>query len=149
MKRRCDERASLSRLFWEPEGRISRRTYALGVAALIGLVLTFGWIPILGPFVVLGCTLSLIVITTKRLHDFGRSGWLQLAPIALQAAMLMGGVSMMLCQGFPFCTASAQQGLGLLLLLGSSLPSLAFVAWAALTPGDPGHNHFGDCADCS
>ena len=64
------------------DGRVDRKTYWTFVLSYVVLAIVLGIIPVLGWIVLIVLNLALIVpmlaITTRRLHDIGVSGWVQL-----------------------------------------------------------------------
>ena len=64
------------------EGRAGRKEFWMWVLAVMILNMICGWIPkagpILGLVVMLGSILPYLGVTARRLHDRGKSGWLQL-----------------------------------------------------------------------
>lgn len=127
------------------DGRIGRKAFWAGAAALIAAGLVLGLIPVVGPFASLALMLPWTCLTTKRLHDFGRSGWLVLiavipalvsAALALFTAFAAANLAMI---GAAFAGAS----LTLMLSASASLVSLGFLLWVGLAPSDPMPNAYG------
>jgi hypothetical protein len=58
--------------------------WAFGQSLAVGVFASF--IPNIGFLIALPWTVRFIAVSTRRLHDMGLSGWLQLAPMALTAA---------------------------------------------------------------
>lgn len=131
-------------LLLRTDGRIGRKDFWIGAAALIGVGLVFGLIPVVGPFVSLALLLPWTCLTAKRLHDFGRPGWLVLiavsptvgsAALALFSVLAAASLSTI---GAAFAGAS----LTLMVSTAASLVSLGFLIWVGLAAGDPAPNPY-------
>ena len=72
----------------------------------------------------------MLVSTTRRLHDFGQTGWWAAGPFA---AGLLGGVGM---AALPLLAPILQA----VVLVGG----VAFTAFVGFMPGDAGPNRFGE-----
>lgn len=141
-------------LFFSAEGRIGRGEFWIGWLVLLGVGVVTGWIPLIGMLVSLVAIYCAVCIYAKRLHDMGKTGWLQVIPIAV--CILAGGWAVMSI-GFGAAlsamsggsdeavAASALGGLGMGMLgLGVAfLVSIGFLLWVGLTPGEPAANRFG------
>ena len=68
----------VGKLFFSPEGRIGRQDFWLGWLALFAIVTLTGWIPLIGLVIWVVSIYCSVCIYSKRLHDMGKSGWLQL-----------------------------------------------------------------------
>lgn len=142
-------------LFFSADGRIGRGEFWIGWLVLLGVMVVAGWIPLLGAIIGLVSIYCSVCIYAKRLHDMGKSGWLQLIPIVV--CLVAGGFAVVSI-GFgavmasvtggsdEMIAASALSGLGLgvLGLALSGLVSLAFLLWVGLTTGEAGPNRFGE-----
>ena len=141
-------------LFFSADGRIGRGEFWIGWLVLLGVGVVTGWIPLVGTLVWLVAIYCTVCIYAKRLHDMGKSGWLQVIPIAI--GILAGGWAIMSI-GFSAVlpalsgasedaiAASAIGGLGAG-LLGFGVAFLVwfgFLLWIGLTPGEPAANRFG------
>jgi uncharacterized membrane protein YhaH (DUF805 family) len=141
------------RLFLSPEGRIGRGEFWIGFLVILGVSVVLGFIPILGQLVSLLLLWPTICIYSKRLHDFGKSGWLQLVPIVSAivftiaavvtggGAVLMGGASGDANAGG--AAALAGMGMAMLFIALIFLVWLAFLLWVGLSKSDAGPNRFG------
>lgn len=111
------------------QGRTNRAIYwlSIGIAGLLyaGMSLVFHRQVSVGEAV-------LIFIGIPRLHDIGRSGWLTLAPIAIE---VVGGVAALTL--LPHETARTVMGV-LVLVIG------ALMIWVGVIPGQPSSNRFGE-----
>ncbi|HEX2561857.1 DUF805 domain-containing protein [Phenylobacterium sp.] len=137
---------NLRQLLLSPGGRIGRKSFWIGLIAIFvisfvtSLVLTIGVSIIRGqgtgsaaivtPLVQLALIYPSICITTKRLHDLGRSGWWQ-APVY---ALWIGGVA--------FVTIGVS-GLGGLLMMVAVLGGLAMSVFTGFVAGAAQPNRFG------
>lgn len=138
-------------LFLSADGRISRQSFWIGVLILIGVGVLLGWIPILGWLISLALIYCWVCLYSKRLHDFGKTGWLAAVPFALMFLFIIVGVMSMGSMAAMGAysgneDAAAMGGLGVVALFGLlfGLGSLAFLLWVGLTPGEPGPNRYGE-----
>lgn len=142
-------------LFLSPNGRIGRGQFwiafvILFVANIIINMLTHA-MPFLG---ILGLAVLYfsVCVYSKRLHDMGKSGWLQLIPIlvicaGVVLAVAMGGVAALSGMsgggnGNPSAAMAALGTAGIVIGIGA-LIGLAFLLWVGLTPGNAGDNKYG------
>ncbi|MBS0296797.1 MAG: DUF805 domain-containing protein [Proteobacteria bacterium] len=93
-----------------------------------------------------------VCVYSKRLHDMGKSGWLQLVVwavwiVALVAAVVLGGAAFMAAMsggaGAGNGAALAAMGSVMLPLALAGLVSLGFLIWVGVTPSQPGDNAYG------
>lgn len=131
--------------FLAAKGRIGRRDFWIGAVALIVVGVIAGMIPVIGPLASLALLLPWTCLMAKRLHDFGRSGWLVLVPavptalssgLALVAALAISNAATL---GLAFGLG----GVALTVASVSALIGLGFLLWVGLTAGDPRPNRFG------
>ena len=132
-------------LYLSAQGRIGRREFWIGAAGLIAVGLAVGIIPVVGALASLAMLYPWTCLTAKRLHDFGRSGWLVLiaaVPAAVSGAL---GVFMALAASnlATLGVAMASAGLALTVSALALLASLAFLLWVALKPGERSANAYG------
>lgn len=135
-------------LFLEPNGRIGQKDYWIGVGILFAAGLVLGWIPLIGTLVSLASIYFGICVSSKRLHDMGKSGWLAAIPygvtalaVVLSAMTFIGGM-MSAGYGDDF-GAMAGMG-GAVSLWGLAfLVNLGFLIWLGVTAGQPGDNLYG------
>ena len=144
-------------LLLSPEGRISQKDFWIGVLVLVCLWLVSHFLHVLAPLIWLLLVYPWVCIYAKRLHDFGKSGWLVLLPIvvgigALCLGLLFGGlgaigalVAIFTNGAEPSAWAAVFAGLGIMLaFLGlAAIAKLVFMLWVGLSPGDPGDNRYG------
>ena len=144
-------------LFFSPDGRISRQQFWIGVLILLGASVVARWIPLINVIFFFVSLYVWVCLYSKRLHDFGRSGWLTAIPIGLfvLACVLgvaaMGGMAAMgAFTGMHGENAAmhtgAMMGMGFtaLLFMLVGLVALGFLLWVGLTPGEAGPNKYGD-----
>lgn len=132
-------------LFLSFSGRTGRRDFWIGFAALFGAGLVASLMPLIGTLVGLGLVYPWTALMTKRLHDFGRSGWLVLIPavpavlsgvVAVFAALAMGNAATM---GAAFTIA----GFSVLISTLAFMVGLGFLLWIGTRDGDAGANAYG------
>ncbi|MDB5421110.1 MAG: hypothetical protein JWR59_1057 [Brevundimonas sp.] len=135
-------------LFLDANGRIGQRDYWIGIGILFAANLVLGWVPLIGTLVSLAATYAGICVSSKRLHDMGRSGWLAAIPFGIYvAAIVLSAVSFIGMMG----AANYDNGLGFvagwgvlgLLWTLAFLANLAFVIWLGVTAGQPDDNLYG------
>jgi len=144
------------RLFLTADGRIGRQDFWIGAVILIvaGIVcgVILGWIPVIGSLIGLVFMYPWVCLASKRLHDFGQSGWLAAIPVGLNivssvigmiARLMVGGAA--LVGGHSGAAAAGiVTGVGMLGLLSIvGLIELAFLLWVGLTPSQAGDNAYG------
>jgi uncharacterized membrane protein YhaH (DUF805 family) len=98
-----------------------------------------------------------VCLFAKRLHDMGRSGWLQLAPYVIGVLAFIIGFALfgsaLVSAAMAMRNAAPGPG-GLAVLLGSlggflmvlgvaGLVNLIFLIWVGATPGQVGENIYG------
>lgn len=144
-------------LFFSADGRIGQKDFWIGV-----LILALVWffspiVHLLAPILWLVVAYCWVCVFSKRLHDFGRSGWLMLLPVAVWTlaftlALIFGGLTVLgaIATGM---TGGTHPGswtvmfgaLGTMLILFgvAALVKFVFLLWVGLSRGDPGDNRFG------
>lgn len=141
-------------LFFSAEGRIGRSAFWIGWLVLLGVNVVLGWIPLVGWLLSLVAIYCYVCLYSKRLHDLGKSGWLQVWPLIACIALLFGGVFM---AGGPAIMAALSHAddaaVGMAAMAGMSGMMLAFLAafvvafgfllWVGLSAGQPGENRCG------
>lgn len=132
-------------LFLSFEGRVSKRDFWIGFAALFGAGFVASLIPVVGAVASVALIYPWTALMAKRLHDFGRSGWLVLVPavpaavsgaLGVFAALAMSNAATM---GAAFATA----GLAMLVSTVALLVGLGFLAWVGTRDGDAAANAYG------
>lgn len=138
-------------LFLTLEGRIDRKDFWIGAAALIGAGLVLSVIPVVGQLASLALIVPWTCLTTKRLHDFGRSGWMALAAVIPSAASAVLGLFTALAASnvATMGAAFASAGLTLMISTAALVISLAFLLWVGLTPSDAASNAYGPAPELS
>jgi uncharacterized membrane protein YhaH (DUF805 family) len=139
-----------SQLLWSGEGRIRRSHFWAAWGVIFGANLLLSWIPLLGTLVSLALVWPNIAIQTKRLHDMGRTGWLQLVPIgAWIVALIVGVVGLGLSlSANPYDSSDpvamwSTMGPMVIAFVLVGLLSLGFFIWIGSAEGDEGPNRFG------
>lgn len=135
-------------LFLDANGRIGQRDYWIGIGILFAANLVLSWVPLIGVVVSLAATYAGICVSSKRLHDMGRSGWLAAIPFGIYvAAIVLSAVAFIGALGaagynndLGFLTGMGV--LGLLWTLAIVL-NIAFVIWLGVTAGQPDDNLYG------
>ena len=151
-------------LLFSPSGRIDKKAFWIGFAILlvasIVVGLLGGALGALGGLI--GLLLNILIIYmsvcvyAKRLHDFGKSGWLYGAIIlltivlalvlmwpAIAAIMEVAASDPELAQDQAAMEEmmASEVGFGRMLLM--YLPTILFTLWVGLKAGDPGDNRYG------
>ena len=124
-------------LFLTANGRIGQKDFWIGWVILFAAGFILGMIPFLGMIIGIALIYPNVCVFSKRLHDFGKSGWLAAVPYAIACVglilmMVVGGAGMM-----------ASLGGAMLILLLMFVAGVAFLLWVGLTKGDPGENQYG------
>lgn len=137
-------------LFLSAEGRIGQRDFWLAMLMLFAANIVSGFVPVLGQLVMLAILFASVCVTSKRLHDFGKSGWLQLVPLG---AMLVLSFVAAAIIGVGAFASSATGNSGMMFgasWFGASIAALlmflvgiGFLLWVGLSKGDAGPNRFG------
>ena len=141
-------------LFFKADGRISRQSFWIAVLILFGANVLLSWIPLIGIVVSIVGIYAGVCVYSKRLHDMGKSGWLQLAPMVATFVLMgvgiasMGGMAAMgaFSGNDGVAAGAAMGGAGIVMLcLGLAfLIGVGFLLWVGLTPGEPGSNKYGE-----
>jgi uncharacterized membrane protein YhaH (DUF805 family) len=140
------------RLFWSAEGRIRRSHFWAAWGIIFAVNLLLGWIPLIGFLIGLVLIWPSIAIQTKRLHDMGKTGWLQLAPIGVWIVAIIIGASAMgfaaignpggIEDGDP-AAVFAMMGPMVLAVIVAMLAGLGYLIWSGAAEGQPGRNQYG------
>ncbi|WP_428152485.1 DUF805 domain-containing protein [Brevundimonas sp.] len=135
-------------LFLEANGRIGQKDYWIGVGILFAAGLVLGWIPAIGTVVSLASIYFGICVSSKRLHDMGKSGWLAAIPygvtalaVVLSAMTFIGGI-VSTGYGNDFGALAGMGAAGGVWAL-AFLVNLGFLIWLGVTTGQPGDNLYG------
>ena len=132
----------------DAKGRIGQKDFWIGFLILFvgGIILSF--IPVIGQIASIILIYPWVCLFSKRLHDFGKTGWLAAVPfvigfIAGIIAVAMGGAAMLTGGMGSEADALAAVGSAGLVLGLSFIIYIAFVLWVGLSKGDPGTNQYG------
>ena len=140
-------------VFFSSNGRMGPKDF--WVAALI---LFCAWVVshvlhVLAFFAYLLITYCWICILSKRLHDAGRSGWLNLLPFAVGCAaaliaLVLGGVAAITAMATGGSHADwavlwGSLGIAAVLFALAGLANLIFLLWVGFGPSDAGENRYG------
>ena len=131
--------------------RMSRKTYWISVGVLAGVVVLISVVPVLSN-ASWGLSFVWFLIWAPRLHDFGRSAWLMVIPVAVQIGVGIAGIAL---GGDTFekimmgdVDAISQNDPGalvfVLVMLAVLAVQIAFTVLVGIPSGDPGPNRFGD-----
>lgn len=133
-------------LFLSFSGRTSKRDFWIGILGLIGAGIVTGLLPVVGQILGLALLYPSTALMVKRLHDFGRSGWL--AAVPLVPAVLAGAIALLAATAMSnpatMGAAFAAAGLAALVSTVAMLVGLAFLLWIGTRDGDSGTNAFGE-----
>jgi uncharacterized membrane protein YhaH (DUF805 family) len=110
---------------------------AIGIGTLLWLLSTYCW----------------ICLYSKRLHDIGRSGWLQIVPFVLGWLLMTFGFAFGVASVFGLLFSGLPHFLGGVVLGGMAvafgmfcvggLMHLVLLLWLGLTRGQTGPNRYG------
>lgn len=140
------------RLLFSPDGRIGQGQFWIGFLILFVGGILIHLVPIAGTLVWLLSTYCWVCLFSKRLHDMGKSGWLQvwfyLFDLMAIAALIVGGFGSILAAvltGGQVAWGLLAGGVGLLFLAicAIALSKLLLVLWLGLSPGQAGDNRYG------
>ncbi len=141
-------------LFFSAEGRIGRSAFWIGWLVLLGVNVVAGWIPLIGWLISIASIYCTVCVYSKRLHDMGKSGWLQIWPILICTVLTVGAIIMVagpavmaaISNGDESAiVAAVMAGVGgsLLALLLAFLIWAGFLLWVGLSSSVPGDNKYG------
>lgn len=135
-------------LFLSLDGRIGRKDFCIGAVALIGVGILANLLPIVGPPLSLALIAPWACLMVKRLHDFGRSGWLVLIALVPAAGSAALGLFTALAASNAATMGAAFAGAGLTLVVSSValIVSLGFLIWVGAKPCDLQPNAYGPVA---
>jgi uncharacterized membrane protein YhaH (DUF805 family) len=139
-------------LFFSAEGRIGRQAFWIGWLVLLGVHVVAGHLPLIGQVLSLAAVFAWVCLSTKRLHDMGRTGWWQLLPILLGPVLVIGSA---ISIGFGAILAEMTNGdasLAALAGVGGLFISLAvavtavlgFTLWLGISDGETSENRYGE-----
>jgi uncharacterized membrane protein YhaH (DUF805 family) len=141
------------RLFLTADGRIGRQEYWIAFLIMLGVSVVLKFIPFLGPLLSLALIYPQVCVGSKRLHDFGKSGFLMLVPygvvvVALILVLVFGGMALIsgaFSGNNGAAVGAGLAGLGVAAgLMGLAvLACLGFIVWVGVMPTQPGENRYG------
>ena len=143
-------------VFFSSNGRMGPKDFWVAALILICAWIVSHALHIFAFFAWILLTYCWICVLSKRLHDAGRSGWLNLLPFAVGCA---AGIISLVVGGIAAITAMASSGthmdpsswavlwgsLGMVALVWglALLANLIFLLWVGLGPSDAGVNRYG------
>ncbi len=134
-------------LYFSARGRLSAKAFRQTYLGLFVVSVLSSLMPLIGVIFGLLTSIAMINITTKRLHDMGRSGWLQLAQIAPWAGVV-AWAALAAAGEAKADEAIVRMAQNNALFLGAlalaTAISLGFLAWVALGAGQDGANAYGE-----
>jgi uncharacterized membrane protein YhaH (DUF805 family) len=139
------------RLFLSAEGRIGRGEFWAGWCILFVVNMVLHFLPVIGSLIGLLLIYPWVCVYSKRLHDMGRSGWLQIIPTAIffiaVAFMIATSLSAIIQAGGAANSSTsafvAAMGGSILIFCLWLLVALGFLLWVGISAGQPGPNRFG------
>lgn len=141
-------------LFFSPDGRIGRSSFWIGWLVLLGVNVVLGWVPLIGWALSLVTIYCNVCITAKRLHDMGKSGFLQVIPLIAVPTLIIGAIVAVagpaIMAGIADAddaqvTAAVMAGIGgmFLFFLAAFVIGLGFLLWIGISTSEPGENRYG------
>ena len=144
-------------LFLSANGRIGQKDFWIGFAILFVAGFILGLIPVIGQIAQLAMIYCWVCLYSKRLHDFGKTGWLAAVPFGIWAiagvlavmAVIGGSAAAIGAAGSGVGEAAAAGGMmaalgGMaLVMMLAFLVWIGFTLWVGLTKGDPASNQYG------
>lgn len=141
-------------LFFSPDGRIGRQSFWIGWLVLLGVNVVLGWVPLVGWALSLVTIYCNVCITAKRLHDMGKSGFLQVIPLIGCPALVIGAIVSVAGPAIMAGIADANDtqvmaavmaGLGgmFLFFLAAFVIGFGFLIWIGVSNTQPGENRYG------
>lgn len=135
-------------LFLDAKGRIGKKDFWIGFLILFvtGIILSF--LPIIGQIAGLLLIYPNVCVFSKRLHDFGKTGWLAAVPFVIGlvagiAVAVTGGAALLSGGAGMEADALAAVGSAGLVMLLAFVAYIGFVLWVGLSKGDEGTNQYG------
>ena len=140
-------------LFFSPDGRIGRSSFWIGWLVLLGVNVVLGWVPLIGWALSLVTIYCNVCITAKRLHDMGKSGFLQVIPLIACPTLIIGAIVAVagpaIMAGIADAddaqvTAAVMAGVGgmFLFFLAALVIGLGFLLWTGISDSQPGENRY-------
>jgi uncharacterized membrane protein YhaH (DUF805 family) len=127
-------------------GRTSKRDYWIGLGGLVAGAIVAGLLPVVGPALSLALLYPFTALLAKRLHDFGRSSWLAVIPVAPAVISLAIAMLAAVAIGDPAMMGAGLAAAGLAALLSTLaiLIGIGFLIWAGTRESDAGINAYGE-----
>jgi uncharacterized membrane protein YhaH (DUF805 family) len=143
-------------VFFSANGRMNRNDFWIAALALIGAWFLSLFLHALAFVAFLVLAYCWVCILSKRLHDAGRSGWLNLIPLvvgfgAMIVTMVIGGVAMVTAisaggnlDWSPGAMFWGSLGIFAAAVWGATwMVDLIFLLWVGLSAGDTADNRYG------
>ena len=140
-------------LFFSAEGRIGQKDFWLAAVILLVFSVFIHALAGLGTLLWFLSAYCWICIYAKRLHDMGRSGWLQILPFVLGWLLMtvgfafgVGSLLGLIFSGLPHFFGGMMLGglaVGFGALMVGGLVHLILLLWLGLSPGQTGLNRYG------
>jgi uncharacterized membrane protein YhaH (DUF805 family) len=145
----------IAKLLFSFEGRMGRHDFWIGWLILFAAGFVLSFLPLLNIPIFFILIYPKVCIYTKRLHDMGLSGWLQLIPWALWIATIVIGFvtfgaalisALMAGNNDSAALAGILTSAGVFLIVSflATVISLGFWLWVGCTPGQRGGSRYGD-----
>lgn len=141
------------RLLFSPEGRIGQGPFWMGFLVLFVFGILIHAVPVAGTLIWLLSTYCWVCLFSKRLHDMGHSGflqvWVYLFDLLAIGALIVGGfgsiLAGLLTGGGQMTWGLVAGGIGMLFLAlcAMALSKLLLVLWLGLSAGQAGDNRYG------
>jgi uncharacterized membrane protein YhaH (DUF805 family) len=138
-------------LFLQANGRIGQKDFWIAFLILFVVGIVGNALGPLGPLIQLALIYPGVCITSKRLHDAGRTGWLAAVPYGILALVTVlgffaGSAAVVGATAGDAAALGAALGFaGLMASVGllGILVCLAFLLWVGLSKSDPAPNQYG------
>jgi uncharacterized membrane protein YhaH (DUF805 family) len=129
-------------------GRAGRTEWGRSFAWNTVIAILVGQVPGVGPLISLVPTVVILAVTSRRLHDIDRSGWLQVGPMVVWIVSLIAHAALTGPGEGDLITALGFGGPGQIfvtvLFAAAAVVQMAFLGWLAVTPGTQGPNRYGE-----
>jgi uncharacterized membrane protein YhaH (DUF805 family) len=143
------------KLFFSAYGRIGRQEFWIGWVILLMVGIFTCFIPVINFIVWCGLLYCGICIRSKRLHDMGRSGWLQVIPVVAKVVFAVIGFYLIVFGAIagwmagPVAVPGIALGIATLVFsaIAAWLVQVGFLLWIGVSQGDPLDNQYGPAPD--